>query len=241
MRSGQCSCPRAHDDSSSSAGGTTLINAITAEQHRQTRQQSTQCNDGLTQSVANRQSDATSIEHPRRKQRMCMRSKAWLAASVSLRLARLPPLQAGCGACGCARPSRACFGHKTVKADHIATLCRTLAAQVRRGLAQRSTSARDSTCGHFKQSDRTHKNIQIKLFVVPYRQRKHTRRGTVGCLSFGPIVSLQFSCCDLSVREKDWRSRARGALSTACSPRQSEAAGVTRARQARPLSTCTTH
>jgi hypothetical protein len=27
-------------------------------------------------------------------QRMCMRSKAWLAASVSLRLARLPPLQA---------------------------------------------------------------------------------------------------------------------------------------------------
>jgi hypothetical protein len=49
-------------------------------------------------------------------QRMCMRSKAWLAASVSLRLARLPPLQAGCGG---ARPSRACFGHKTVKADHI--------------------------------------------------------------------------------------------------------------------------
>jgi hypothetical protein len=27
-----------------------------------------------------------------------MRSKAWLAARVSLRLARLPPLQAGCGA-----------------------------------------------------------------------------------------------------------------------------------------------
>jgi hypothetical protein len=22
-------------------------------------------------------------------------------------------------ACGCARPSRACFGHKTVKADHV--------------------------------------------------------------------------------------------------------------------------
>ncbi len=52
-------------------------------------------------------------------QRMCMRSKAWLAASVSLRLARLPPLQAGCGACGCARPSRAFFVHKTVNADHI--------------------------------------------------------------------------------------------------------------------------
>ena len=32
------------------------------------------------------------------QQRMCMRSKAWLAARVSLRLARLPPLQAGCGA-----------------------------------------------------------------------------------------------------------------------------------------------
>jgi hypothetical protein len=27
-----------------------------------------------------------------------MRSKAWLAARVSLLLARLPPLQAGCGA-----------------------------------------------------------------------------------------------------------------------------------------------
>ena len=38
-------------------------------------------------------------------QRMCLRSKAWLAASVSLRLARLPPLQAGYSACGCARPS----------------------------------------------------------------------------------------------------------------------------------------
>ncbi len=48
------------------------------------------------------------------QQRMRMRSKAWLAASVSLRLACLLPLQAGCGACGCARPSRACFGHKTV-------------------------------------------------------------------------------------------------------------------------------
>ena len=31
-------------------------------------------------------------------QRMCMRLKAWLTASVSLRLARLPSLQAGCGA-----------------------------------------------------------------------------------------------------------------------------------------------
>jgi hypothetical protein len=51
-------------------------------------------------------------------QRMCTRSKAWLAASVSLQLARLPPLQAGYGTRGCARPSRACFGHKTVRADH---------------------------------------------------------------------------------------------------------------------------
>ena len=32
------------------------------------------------------------------QQRMCMREKAWFAASVSLRLARLPPLQAGSGA-----------------------------------------------------------------------------------------------------------------------------------------------
>ena len=36
---------------------------------------------------------------------------------------------------------------------------------------------------------------------------------TVGCLSFGPIeVVLCF--CDLSVREKDWHSRARGAKVT---------------------------
>jgi hypothetical protein len=34
-------------------------------------------------------------EQNRVRKRMCMRSKAWLAASVSLRLARLPPLQAG--------------------------------------------------------------------------------------------------------------------------------------------------
>ncbi len=26
-------------------------------------------------------------------------------------------------------------------------------------------------------------------------------------LSFFPIVSLQFSCCDLSVREKDWHGK----------------------------------
>jgi hypothetical protein len=38
------------------------------------------------------------IKHTCGCQRMCMRSKAWLAASVSLRLARLPSLQAGCGA-----------------------------------------------------------------------------------------------------------------------------------------------
>jgi hypothetical protein len=33
-------------------------------------------------------------------------------------------------------------------------------------------------------------------------------------LSFYHIVSLQISCCDLSVREKDWRSRAHGAKAT---------------------------
>ncbi len=27
---------------------------------------------------------------------------------------------------------------------------------------------------------------------------------TAGCLSLYPTVSLQFSCCDLSVRAKDW-------------------------------------
>ena len=43
------------------------------------------------------------------------------AASVSLRLARLPPLQAKCG---CARASRACFGHKrtTLAAKHVCAL-----------------------------------------------------------------------------------------------------------------------
>jgi hypothetical protein len=38
---------------------------------------------------------------------------------------------------------------------------------------------------------------------------------TAGYLSFHPIiVSLQFSCWDLSVRKKAWRSRARGAKVT---------------------------
>jgi hypothetical protein len=35
-----------------------------------------------------------------------------------------------------------------------------------------------------------------------------------GCLSFGPIVLLQFSCCDLSVREKDWLARPLSACTT---------------------------
>ncbi len=37
---------------------------------------------------------------------------------------------------------------------------------------------------------------------------------TAWYLSFHPIGSLQFSCCNLSVREKAWRSRARGATAT---------------------------
>jgi hypothetical protein len=37
---------------------------------------------------------------------------------------------------------------------------------------------------------------------------------TAGCLSFYPIVSLQYSCCDLSVREKAWCCRKRGAKVT---------------------------
>ncbi len=32
-------------------------------------------------------------------------------------------------------------------------------------------------------------------------------KATAGYLSLYPIVSLQFSCCDLSVREKDWRGK----------------------------------
>ncbi len=47
-------------------------------------------------------------------QRMCMRSKAWLAASVSLRLARLPTL------------SRTLWLQNSESLPYIATLCRTL-------------------------------------------------------------------------------------------------------------------
>ncbi len=67
-------------------------------------------------------------------QRMCMRSKAWLAASVSLRLARLPPLQAGCGAhVACAPRLRLCqafsrmlWSQNSKSGPYIATLCRAL-------------------------------------------------------------------------------------------------------------------
>ncbi len=55
---------------------------------------------------------------------------------------------------------------------------------------------------------------------------------TVGYLSFGPIEK-QYVFCDVSVREKDWRSRARGAKATSAEHcLQGEAgklAGVTRA------------
>ena len=73
-------------------------------------------------------------QHARPQQRMCMRSKAWLAASVSLRLARLPPLQAGCGA-RVAYPPRLRLRHafscmlssqSSKSLPFIATLCRTL-------------------------------------------------------------------------------------------------------------------
>jgi hypothetical protein len=53
----------------------------------------------------------------------------------------------------------------------------------------------------------------------------------MGYQSFRPIVSLQFSCCDLSVREKDWRSRKGDVSAEHCL--QCEAcklAGVTRTR-----------
>ncbi len=32
---------------------------------------------------------------------------------------------------------------------------------------------------------------------------------TAGYLNFHPTVSLQFNCCDLSVREKDWRAASQ--------------------------------
>ena len=37
---------------------------------------------------------------------------------------------------------------------------------------------------------------------------------TAGYLSFYPTVSLQYSCCDVSVRKKDWRRRVRGDKAT---------------------------
>jgi hypothetical protein len=51
------------------------------------------------------------------QENMCTRSKAWLAASVWLRL--LPPpasrVRPARHACGCTRPSRARFGHRNRK------------------------------------------------------------------------------------------------------------------------------
>ncbi len=128
---------------------------------------------------------------------MCMRSKAWLAASVSLRLARLPSLQAGFGtrvayahACGCARPSCACFGHKTVKAGHIQRRCVLLTAG-KEGLkpSSRSTwavSYTDEAC--MNSSGRQ----QIRIHITIHRE----------------IKPLGLGYCDSSARSTDWRFRS---------------------------------
>ncbi len=46
----------------------------------------------------------------------------------------------------------------------------------------------------------------LALVFVPFLLTKN-KASTAGYLRFHPIVSLQFSCCDLSVREKDWRGK----------------------------------
>jgi hypothetical protein len=59
---------------------------------------------------------------------------AWLAARVSLQLARMPPLQTGCGACDAYAPrlrlrqafSRMLWSQNSKSRPYIATLCRTL-------------------------------------------------------------------------------------------------------------------
>ena len=49
--------------------------------------------------------------------------------------------------------------------------------------------------------------------LCPGGERTWPAPGTVGCLSFGPIEKI-LCFCDVSVREKDWRSRARGVQAT---------------------------
>jgi hypothetical protein len=65
-----------------------------------------------------------------------------------------------------------------------------------------------------------------------------------GTYGLDPLENILFFC-DLSVREKDWRSRAwsEGDVSAehCLQCEVGELAGVKGARQARPLSACTTH
>ncbi len=70
--------------------------------------------------------------------------------------------------------------------------------------------------------------LQLILVQMVQHERNMTT-GTAGV--FGPIEKIFF---DISVREKDCRSRARGA-------KAGELAGVTRARQARPLHSALNH
>jgi hypothetical protein len=44
--------------------------------------------------------------------------------------------------------------------------------------------------------------------------QQRQKQSTVGYLSFGPIENKYYDFCDQSVREKAWRSRARGAQAT---------------------------
>jgi len=55
--------------------------------------------------------------------------------------------------------------------------------------------------------------IQYVLYAQAALPQVHLQ-STVVCLSFGPIENIYYVFCDLSVRENDWRSRARAAKAT---------------------------
>jgi hypothetical protein len=74
----------------------------------------------------------------------------------------------------------------------------------------------------------------------PFRLYAVVYRGVPG-LSFGPIVSLQLSCCDLSVRENAQpRAWSEGDVSAehCLQGEAGELAGLARVRQARPSRAC---
>jgi hypothetical protein len=63
------------------------------------------------------------------------------------------------------------------------------------------------------QGERSMNNLRMVSNDEMSLKEKH-RAPTAGCLRFGPIDKIFYVFGDLSVREKDWRSRARGAKAT---------------------------